>query len=887
MGSLGLLWTIKVSKITIAFCVLSFTVSSQCLLTMPMEETFDLGSTPACWTNSGAWLFGNAGTVGFPSPNIPGIDDHTGNSGYFVWMDASSGSSFGSLMSPVISDSNLATKGISFWYHLYSGNSFTSNNFIAIDLFDGLNWILFVDTIFTNSPYWRFHSIDISGYPITDSLQVRFRGVKLNLFQDIIIDDINIGTYNSCLPPQTISFSAIKAGSAVIDIVDASSSLWEYEHGPAGFALGTGFRDTTSAQQFSINSLLPLNNYQVYVRRICSPGDTSVWYRAEFSTICGSLVAPFIETFDSITIPSCWTTYPLTGPNGFAFSQLEDFTNNGGRSASKINDFSAVLQSPYIDISQLSNPALRFFMKLKARNQARPALSYDHLEVSVSNDSLSWIQLGTLKTLDQNWQEQIFPIDKTTFGDSIMLRFTYLAFANPNGDLQSDLFLDDISVAEIPACLSPTDSAFFTGVGQSSATVNFNQSTSKEMEYGLIGFERGTGTSISLTGNQQFITGLIPGSYYVVYYRDSCGAGYGPWSKPYHFKTLCATKFSVPYSQSFNSMTYQSTDFSTVCWSSYSNGIDAWRSGDSPSTLTGPGGRIDGQYAYIEGDLGAVGNVSYLESPWIDLKQINQLQLKFYYFMYGSDIGELYVEVLHNNTWDSIPFFGTIKGQQQTSESQPWLFRIIDLTGFSDSIKIRFKAIKGSGKYSDIAIDKISLYDTCLVSDPVAAFSFQFDSLTTAGQYVTFTSIATNANGYFWDFDDGTLDTGNAVQHIYSSNGTFNVSHRVENLCGIADSLSDTIEISKVDLPKFIPSSSDIHIYPNPCVEKILIKVSDGKHMEFCLLSITGEQLTEWGNLSSENHVVSLKGLPDGVYFMHFRSSQIHIKRRIVKYSEP
>lgn len=788
---------------------------SQCNFQLPLSESFNTNATPACWTNSGPWKFGNASTAGFASPNIPGIDDHTGNGGYFAWLDASIGP-FGWLTSPVIQDSNLSTKGISFWYHLYSGNSFTSNNFIAIDLFDGLNWILFVDTIFTNSPYWRYHSIDISAYPITDSLQVRFRGGKLNLHQDIFIDDINIGTYNSCLPPQTLALSAIKAGSAVVDIVDATPSLWEYEYGSAGFALGTGFRDTTSAQQISINGLLPLNTYQVYVRRICSPGDTSVWYRAKFSTICGSLVAPFTETFDSITIPECWTTYPLTGSNGFAFSQLEDYTNNGGFSARKINDYSAVLQSPYVDISQLSNPTLRFFMKLKARNQALPAQSFNHLEISISNDSLSWTQIGTLKTLDQNWQEQIFPIDKTTFGDSIMLRFTYLAFANPNGDLQSDLFLDDISVVETPACLNPTDSAFFTGVDQSSATVNFNQGTPKEVEYGLIGFERGTGTSISLTGNQQFITGLIPGRYYTVYYRDSCGAGYGPWSKPYYFKTLCATKFSVPYSQSFNAMTYQATDFSTVCWSTYSSGIDAWRSGDSPGTLTGPGGRIDGQYAYTEGNLGGPGNVSYLESPWIDLSQINQLQLRYSYFMYGMDIAELCVEVLDSSTWDSIPFVGCLQGQQQTSDSQPWLYKILDLSGYSDSIKIRFKAVKGSGINSDIAIDKVSLYDTCLVSDPVAAFTYQFDSLTAGGRYITFVSGATNADGYFWDFGDGNLDTGNVVQHVYLFNGNFDIVHTVENACGVTDSIIQSIFITRVGQDEPYGNDGRVKVYPNP-----------------------------------------------------------------------
>ncbi|MEL6132571.1 MAG: PKD domain-containing protein, partial [Bacteroidota bacterium] len=63
---------------------------------------------------------------------------------------------------------------------------------------------------------------------------------------------------------------------------------------------------------------------------------------------------------------------------------------------------------------------------------------------------------------------------------------------------------------------------------------------------------------------------------------------------------------------------------------------------------------------------------------------------------------------------------------------------------------------------------------------------------------------------YFWDFGDGTTGTGSSVQHIYTSDGVYNVQLIIENVVGCRDTIVKTSFIQVADKPvaQFVPTDN-------------------------------------------------------------------------------
>lgn len=93
------------------------------------------------------------------------------------------------------------------------------------------------------------------------------------------------------------------------------SSLYEVEYGPVGFIPGTGTLATTTDNSFVITGLTSLDRREIYVRSLCSEGDTSAWVRGIFATEpCSD--ALFRDNFDSTMAYNDIPTCPV-GYNGY------------------------------------------------------------------------------------------------------------------------------------------------------------------------------------------------------------------------------------------------------------------------------------------------------------------------------------------------------------------------------------------------------------------------------------------------------------------------------------------------------------------------------------------------------------------------------------------
>jgi hypothetical protein len=80
--------------------------------------------------------------------------------------------------------------------------------------------------------------------------------------------------------PQPTQLALIEATTTEASItwnVLGSETQWEIQYGPVGFVAGTGTSIFTGNYPDTITGLTPNSFYQVFVRAICTPGDSSLW----------------------------------------------------------------------------------------------------------------------------------------------------------------------------------------------------------------------------------------------------------------------------------------------------------------------------------------------------------------------------------------------------------------------------------------------------------------------------------------------------------------------------------------------------------------------------------------------------------------------------------
>lgn len=140
--------------------------------------------------------------------------------------------------------------------------------------------------------------------------------------------------------------------------------------------------------------------------------------------------------------------------------------------------------------------------------------------------------------------------------------------------------------------------------------------------------------------------------------------------------------------------------------------------GGTPSSGTGP--EVDnttrtasGTFIYTEASYSNPGDVAEYISPCINISSTNA-ELEFAYHMFGSNTGELHLDIETDSGYvlDVIP---ALIGQQQTSQTDDFILQTVDLSAYyGQSIKIRFRAIRGAHWDGDIAIDDMRIYTNLL-----------------------------------------------------------------------------------------------------------------------------------------------------------------------------
>lgn len=365
----------------------------------------------------------------------------------------------------------------------------------------------------------------------------------------------------------------------------------------------------------------------------------------------------FEESFESWP-PSGWTLNPEIENGAWEQNNGNYLTDDGnagpgfvmdGEFAAMFNNYEYIpdvegsLISPEFDLSSLNHPLLTFFWW----NNDAP-LEPSKLILSSSTDGISFTSLDTIIATQsgENWREyfKIIPSNVTHIKITAISDFGY-----------KNTYVDALSISEGPDCLPPTDLVVnnITGENVQIDWQNGDSETEWTVEYGIEGFELGTGTNISTSSHPLIIYGLTSQTDYEIYVKSNCGTEDSPWTGPLQFTTACAIVSSYPWQEGFE-------NGNLACFSVEQNNEEETWYWTNETAFVGPYEGIG--YARIAYSVDPQNE--WLISPVFDFSNVINANLTFHwslsysYAVDPSDNYDLILKVTNNggfswtNIWD-------------------------------------------------------------------------------------------------------------------------------------------------------------------------------------------------------------------------------------------
>ncbi|BDS11650.1 T9SS type A sorting domain-containing protein [Aureispira anguillae] len=450
-------------KVIFTSCLLFLLASTLTTAQTVFSETFNGSTTPTGWTNTattgGPWAFSTG--AGY---TVSTILDHTNNGGNYAWIDFSGPDAGVILETPVINVSTLTVPYLKFYFESHYNGSLGTYNLMYVEAWDGSAWVT-VTTLQGDTGYgWDEYGFNVTSYVYGGSnLRIRFRGesggASNDYHNDLLLDDVEVMEMPTCPTPNGLSAGNITATSADFTWTEnGTATNWQIEYGAQGFTQGTGTSVfTTNNNPHNQTGLASSTTFDLYVRSVCSPGDTSAWFGpVNFTTACAVAVAPWSENFFGGSTPNCWTesgseSWRYSTNSGYASASAGDHTGNGGNyawidgsSPSGASQIST-LTSPPVDVSGLAVPLLSYWVFSHNPDDN----TYNTLTVEVY-DGAAWSTVNTVNTDQGNgWVNMIVGLQNLTITGPVQVRFT-IAENSPGTAFYNDILIDDVEIKDAP-----------------------------------------------------------------------------------------------------------------------------------------------------------------------------------------------------------------------------------------------------------------------------------------------------------------------------------------------------------------------------------------------------------------------------------------------------
>lgn len=374
---------------------------------------------------------------------------------------------------------------------------------------------------------WHNYDIPLSSYQGQDGY-IAFSAINPYRTSSVYIDNLIIDTMQTCAVPTGVT-SSQTGNDITLSWNGQGASEWLVQFGRRGFQTGTEPSYYTATPSMTVSRLLfdPNTEYDVYVRSICSAGDTSEWslnpYR--FVPQCDVWTLPHTENFETYigspysnykrVMPVCWNTVSTDAPTAFYAPQIYEDTvmSLTGRYSLLLNS-SSVIATPAID-NPLDSTMVEFFMNVENISTG--------LVVGIAEDT-AFIPFDTLFNTRANEYQLHNVVFNGYTGNSHNIGFRNISTVACD---TMRVYIDSLTAMQRPACAGPSHLAV-GNVTAHTAHVSWTErgaATSWIIEYDTIGFTLGTGHSITVNTNPYVLTGLDSNLTYEVYVRSICPDG--------------------------------------------------------------------------------------------------------------------------------------------------------------------------------------------------------------------------------------------------------------------------------------------------------------------------------------------------------------------------
>jgi hypothetical protein len=345
---------------------------------------------------------------------------------------------------------------------------------------------------------------------------------------------------------------------------------------------------------FNVQNLTASTQYNVRVRGVCTPGaDSSLWAQINFLSACGTITitstTPFTEGFENAWLPitgagnqpapPCWTVIdkgePSTTYNGYwwkqgTYSALYISAHSGEGHAYCYTDYGTSPHNDWLITPQIAltgNEGLKFWaMRSNEYTNEPDEISIFISDEDITLDASGMGQYDTLQGFHRifnqllpsgTWQQ--YEINLNQYSGN-----RYIAFVREGTPDGYDLRLDDIEIAELPACMKPTNLAI-TDIQPTEARISWTNGNEADTDWLLL-YKTASATTydtLDITENPYLLQGLNPGNTYNVMLITNCGTDSSETSSVLTFTTFCLLA-EIPYTQNFDSRTSLSP-----CWTTF------------------------------------------------------------------------------------------------------------------------------------------------------------------------------------------------------------------------------------------------------------------------------------------------------------------------------
>jgi hypothetical protein len=523
----------------------------------------------------------------------------------------------------------------------------------------------------------------------------------------VCLDDIRVEDSAYAMPSE---LSVDKLYSTSVGISwNGSGDSYDLEWGPQGFTIGSGTRVTgITGTAYEITELADKTAYDVYVRAVYADG-ASGWAGPEsFDTFWGVVNAfPWIEDFETgYEVWDHWdfefvinTRYWLMGDGGggndagtFPTSAYSGEYNARFMPTTETGSVTRLI-SRALDLSGLTHPELSFFHAQHVNGSRQDELHLFYRVGEVGTWNLLPDAVFTNNTPD--WQQRTLALPESA--DSVFIGFlgTY------NGAY--GVCLDDVQVYDA-VCPIPTNLSVSAITGSSANFAWSGVADHWNIEWGATGFtpESGTHTNGIATPSHT-LTGLNGWTTYDVYVQSVCGVSTSAWAGPVTFKTVAGKIQNFPWSEDFEAWQTIFERWQTEIVS----GVEDWMPHVGGAWIMNahfPVSAYSGEVNVLF--AGEPGNVAYLITPELDLRELEFPRLRFRHAQ--KEVGDyqdelrVYYKLGTGGTWAPVP------GGVFTTDTPNWTERMLYIPVSAESCYIGFKGTAGESYgvcVDDVVID--------------------------------------------------------------------------------------------------------------------------------------------------------------------------------------